>query len=216
MHFFVHYHHQLLFQNFHPIEQFFVYAFFFFFLFFKIISFFTIHPPTKEKNHLVDILSHTNTHFCDKHIVNMLNAIQSTGPALQIEVVSPEIRGEGSKRYVDYTVKVQTTLAIFEQNESVVHRRYSEFEWLHNELEQSDTKMVVPPLPEKAWQRQLPFRRNSNFFQDDFIEERRRGLETFINKIATHPLAQNERALHFFLFEPEFDLTKYVRGKMRH
>lgn len=145
----------------------------------------------------------------------MLNAIHSTGPALQIEVVSPEIRGEGSKRYVDYTVKLQTTLPIFDLNESIVHRRYSEFEWLHKELEQSDTKMVVPPLPEKAWQRQLPFRKNSNLFQDDFIEERRKGLEQFINKVAAHPLAQNERALHFFLLEPEIDLTKYIRGKMK-
>jgi len=145
----------------------------------------------------------------------MLNAVQSTGPALQIEVTSPEIRGEGSKRYVDYTVKVQTTLPIFDQNESVVHRRYSQFEWLHKELEQSNTKMVVPSLPNKAWQRQLPFRKDNNFFQDDFIEERRKGLEAFINKIASHPLAQNERALHVFLFDPEIDLTRYVRGKIK-
>jgi sorting nexin-3/12 len=150
-----------------------------------------------------------------KHIVNMLNAIQSTGPTLQIEVTSPEILGEGSKRYVDYTVKVQTTLPIFERSESVVHRRYSQFEWLHKELEQSNMKIVVPSLPDKAWQRQLPFRKKSNLFEEDFIEERRQGLEAFINKIASHPLAQNERALHVFLFDPEIDLTRYVRGKVK-
>jgi sorting nexin-3/12 len=145
----------------------------------------------------------------------MLNAIQSTSPAIQIEVVSPEIRGEGSKRYVIYTVKVQTTLPIFDLNESVVQRRYSQFEWLHKELEQSDTKILVPPLPDKAWQRQLPFRKNSDAFQDDFIEERRRGLEIFINKVASHPLAQSERALHVFLFEPDIDLSKYIRGRVK-
>ncbi|CAF1113123.1 unnamed protein product [Rotaria sp. Silwood1] len=145
----------------------------------------------------------------------MLNAVQSREPAIQIEVTSPEVRGEGSKRYVDYTVKVKTTLPIFSQNESVVHRRYSEFEWLHKELENADTKIAVPSLPDKAWQRQLPFRKDNGLFQDDFIEERRQGLETFINKIAAHPLAQNERALHVFLFEPEIDLTKYVRGKIK-
>ncbi|CAF0840483.1 unnamed protein product [Rotaria sp. Silwood1] len=145
----------------------------------------------------------------------MLNAVQSREPAIQLEVTSPEVRGEGSKRYVDYTVKVKTTLPIFSQNESVVHRRYSEFEWLHKELENADTKIAVPPLPDKAWQRQLPFRKDNGLFQDDFIEERRQGLETFINKIAAHPLAQNERALHVFLFEPEIDLTKYVRGKIK-
>ncbi|CAF2987009.1 unnamed protein product [Rotaria socialis] len=145
----------------------------------------------------------------------MLNAVPSKDPALQIEVTSPEIRGIGSKRYVDYTVKVKTTLPVFSQHESVIHRRYSDFEWLHNELESADTKIAVPHLPDKAWQRQLPFRKDNGLFQDDFIEERRQGLEAFINKIAAHPLAQNERALHVFLFEPEIDLTKYVRGKIK-
>ncbi|CAF1058726.1 unnamed protein product [Rotaria sordida] len=145
----------------------------------------------------------------------MLNAVQSKEAAIQVEVTSPEIRGVGSKRYVDYTVKVKTTLPIFSQNESVIHRRYSDFEWLHKELENADTKIAVPSLPDKAWQRQLPFRKDDGLFQDDFIEERRQGLESFINKIATHPLAQNERALHVFLFEPEIDLTKYVRGKIK-
>ncbi|CAF1213162.1 unnamed protein product [Rotaria sp. Silwood1] len=146
----------------------------------------------------------------------MLNAYASSESALQIEVISPEIRGVGSKRYVDYTVKTKTTLPIFHQTESIVHRRYSDFEWLHKELEQADTKIVVPSLPDKAWQRQLPFRNDNGLFQDDFIEERRRGLEIFINKIAAHPLAQNERALHVFLLEPEIDLKKYVRGKIKH
>lgn len=145
----------------------------------------------------------------------MLTALPSTGPAIQIEVTSPEIRGEGSKRYVEYTVKVQTTLPIFELSESIVHRRYSQFEWLHKELERSSSKMAVPSLPEKAWSRQLPFRKNNDSFQDDFIEERRRGLEEFINKVAAHPLAQNERALHFFLFEADIDLSRYVPGKMK-
>lgn len=144
----------------------------------------------------------------------MLTAISSTGPAIQVEVTTPEIRGEGSKRYVDYTVKVQTSLPIFELGESIVHRRYSQFEWLHKELERSSAKMLVPPLPEKAWQRQLPFMKNDPF-QEDFIEERRRGLEDFINKVAAHPLAQNERALHVFLFEPEIDLSRYTPGKMK-
>jgi sorting nexin-3/12 len=43
-------------------------------------------------------------------------------------------------------------------------------------------KIVVPFLPSKAWQRQLPFRNDEGIFDDDFIEERRKGLEQFINK----------------------------------
>lgn len=145
----------------------------------------------------------------------MLDQYNSSEPKLQIEVVSPEVRGEGSKRYVQYTVKMKTTLPVFPITESTVLRRYSEFEWLHKELERSDAHLAVPPLPQKAWQRQLPFRKDNGLFQDEFIEERRRGLEVFINKVAAHPLAQNERALHVFLLEPEIDLSKYVRGKVK-
>jgi sorting nexin-3/12 len=42
--------------------------------------------------------------------------------------------------------------------------------------------MNVPSLPDKAWSRQLPFRKDNGIFEEEFIEERRRGLEDFINK----------------------------------
>lgn len=145
----------------------------------------------------------------------MLTGYSSAEPSLQIEVVTPEIRVEGSKKFVQYMVKVKTTLPIFPQTESIVQRRYSEFEWLHNELERADVHMTVPKLPDKAWKRQLPFQKDNGLFQDEFIEERRRGLEIFINKVSSHPLAQTERALHMFLFDPQIDLAKYVRGRVK-
>ncbi|XP_063026512.1 sorting nexin-12 isoform X1 [Melospiza melodia melodia] len=107
----------------------------------------------------------------------------------------------------------QTNLPIFKLKESCVRRRYSDFEWLKNELER-DSKIVVPPLPGKALKRQLPFRGDEGIFEESFIEERRQGLEQFINKIAGHPLAQNERCLHMFLQEETID-RNYVPGKVR-
>ena len=44
-------------------------------------------------------------------------------------------------------------------------------------------QIVVPPLPGKAWKRQMPFRSDDGIFEEDFIEERRKGLESFINKL---------------------------------
>lgn len=75
-------------------------------------------------------------------------------------------------------------------------------------------QIVVPALPGKAWKRQMPFRGDDGLFDENFIEERRKGLESFINKIAGHPLAQNERCLHMFLQEPTID-KNYVPGKIR-
>ncbi len=86
--------------------------------------------------------------------------------------------------------------------ESSVRRRYSDFEWLRNELErdskvgddnqffsiwhtvhrESPPQIVVPPLPSKALKRQLPFRNDDGIYEEGFIEERRSGLEGFINK----------------------------------
>lgn len=75
-------------------------------------------------------------------------------------------------------------------------------------------QIVVPALPGKAWKRQFPFRGDDGLFEESFIEERRKGLENFINKIAGHPLAQNERCLHMFLQEAHID-RNYVPGKIR-
>ena len=45
---------------------------------------------------------------------------------------------------------------MFKLKDSKVRRRYSEFAWLREELER-ESKVVVPPLPNKALGRQLPF-----------------------------------------------------------
>uniref|UniRef100_A0A8D2NTE3 Sorting nexin 12 n=1 Tax=Zosterops lateralis melanops TaxID=1220523 RepID=A0A8D2NTE3_ZOSLA len=121
--------------------------------------------------------------------------------------------GIQSNLQINCFASLQTNLPIFKLKESCVRRRYSDFEWLKNELER-DSKIVVPPLPGKALKRQLPFRGDEGIFEESFIEERRQGLEQFINKIAGHPLAQNERCLHMFLQEETID-RNYVPGKVR-
>ena len=47
-------------------------------------------------------------------------------------------------------------------------------------------QIVVPPLPGKAWKRQMPFRGDDGIFEEDFIEDRRKGLEIFVNKYVMH------------------------------
>ncbi|MBN3273844.1 SNX12 protein, partial [Polyodon spathula] len=145
---------------------------------------------------------------------------------LEIDVFNPQTIGVGRTRYTTYELRMRTNLPIFKMKDSCVRRRYSDFEWLKNELER-DSKIVVPPLPGKALKRQLPFRGDEGIFEESFIEERRVGLEQFINnkpclclsvcflcRIAGHPLAQNERCLHMFLQEETID-RNYVPGKVR-
>nr|CDS30997.1 sorting nexin [Hymenolepis microstoma] len=131
---------------------------------------------------------------------------------LEIDVCNPQIHGEAGNRYVDYEVKMKTNLPVFQFSESSVRRRYRDFDWLRCELDR-ESKIIVPKLPGKAWKRMLPLRADDGLFDRDFIETRRRGLEEFINKVAGHPLVQNEKCLHMFLQSDLID-RNYKSGRI--
>uniref|UniRef100_UPI003AAEB19A sorting nexin-3 isoform X2 n=1 Tax=Centroberyx gerrardi TaxID=166262 RepID=UPI003AAEB19A len=135
---------------------------------------------------------------------NLNDAYGPPSNFLEIDVSNPETVGVGRARFTTYEIRLK---------ESRVRRRYSDFEWLRAELER-ESKVVVPPLPGKALIRQLPFRGDDGIFDDSFIEERRQGLEQFLNKVAGHPLAQNERCLHMFLQDESVDKS-YTPSKVR-
>ena len=70
-------------------------------------------------------------------------------------------------------------------------------------------------LPGKAFGKQFSLlAKDDGIFEADFIEERRQGLEEFINSVAGHPLVQNEMCLHSFLQEKILDKEGYVPGKI--
>lgn len=74
--------------------------------------------------------------------------------------------------------------------------------------------LQVPKLPDKALYRQMPWvSEKDGMFAPDFIEERRDGLEVFLNKVAGHPLAQKEKCLHMFLLDEHID-KDYTPGKI--
>lgn len=148
-----------------------------------------------------------------KKKMDLQDAYSEPANFLEIEVCDAQTHGFGRKRFSDYEVKMKTNLPVFRLKHSSVRRRYSDFEWLRAELER-DSKVVVPALPGKAINRLLPFRNDDGIFDSGFIEERRRGLEIFVNKVAGHPLAQNEKSLHQFLQEPNID-RNYTPGKVR-
>ena len=86
--------------------------------------------------------------------------------------------------------------------------------WLREEVERS-VAIVVPPMPPKAIFKQLPFiNADDGIFEPDFIEERREGLEQFINSVARHPLVQDEKGLHAFLLSDKLDKSNFVPGKV--
>ena len=70
-------------------------------------------------------------------------------------------------------------------------------------------------LPGKAFGKQVPLlAKDDGIFEAEFIEDRRQGLEEFINSVAGHPLVQNEKCLHQFLQQKVLDKEGYVPGKI--
>ncbi|XP_039289971.1 LOW QUALITY PROTEIN: sorting nexin-4 [Nilaparvata lugens] len=80
----------------------------------------------------------------------------------------------------------------------MVWRRYTEFEQLRTYLETIYPWTIVPPLPEKratfTWEN-TP----SDTFDPDFIDRRRAGLETFLHRVADHPVLCNDPLVVSFL-----------------
>ena len=144
--------------------------------------------------------------------VDLDDAYAQPANFLEIEVHDPQTQGIGNVRFTEYQVTTRTNLPVFSKRECSVRRRYSDFEWLRSEL-QRDVKIVVPPMPGKSLMRQIPFRNDDGIFEPEFIENRRRGLEQFINKLAGHPLAQNENALKMFLLEEVIDRDFNPHGR---
>lgn len=65
----------------------------------------------------------------------------------------------------------QTNIPAFKLKQSAVRRRYSDFEWFRDVLERESTRVNIPPLPGKVF---------TNRFADEVIEQRREGLERFL------------------------------------
>ena len=78
-----------------------------------------------------------------------------------------------------------------------VLRRYSDFLWLYETLSMNNPGVVVPPVPDKN-----TFGR----FAEDFVQQRRLGLQKCIQKIANHPVLQKDTDLKMFLESDTFAL----------
>ncbi|KAA0157256.1 hypothetical protein FNF27_04981 [Cafeteria roenbergensis] len=100
---------------------------------------------------------------------------------LDIRVGEPQTQGDGRAPYTTYKiVSSQRGIERFEQSTFEVVRRYSDFDWLRKRLLMVAPTVAVPPLPPKDG---LPVKN----FHDEFIESRNRGLQRFVDRIASHP-----------------------------
>ncbi|KAI8613996.1 sorting nexin-3, partial [Chytriomyces sp. MP71] len=122
---------------------------------------------------------------------------------LEVEVRNPQIQGTGRSQYVDYEIVCRNNIPAFKLKQSVVRRRYSDFEWFREALERETTKVNIPALPGKVF---------TNRFSDEVIESRRAGLERFLQIVTGHPLLQTgSKILGVFIQEtdPNFNRDSF-------
>ncbi|KAL0085004.1 sorting nexin-3 [Phycomyces blakesleeanus] len=120
---------------------------------------------------------------------------------LEVEVRNPHTHGFGRKLYTDYEIVCRTNIPAFKMKQSLVRRRYRDFEWFRDVLERESTRVTIPSLPGKVF---------TNRFSDDVIEQRREGLERFLQIVAGHPLLQTgSKVLVAFIQDPNFSREAY-------
>ncbi|EGG20340.1 hypothetical protein DFA_07464 [Cavenderia fasciculata] len=118
-------------------------------------------------------------------------------------IVSDPVRTDD---YISYKITTQTTFPEYSQRDFTVRRRYKEFVNLREHLKQ---KLSEKPKAIKFGElHQLPGNNLSSLFgqgrfEPEFIEERRKGLEQFLNSIANHNFFRFIPFLHKFLQDGE-------------
>lgn len=130
---------------------------------------------------------------------------QASKPIFNIQVGDPHTVGNAASSHTVYSVMTQTTSKAYMNPNFTVTRRYRDFLWLYERLHDNNPGVVVPPPPEKQ---------AMGRFDTNFIESRRMALERMINKIAGHPILQNDGDLKTFLESESFNVAiKHHTGK---
>ncbi|XP_013380502.1 sorting nexin lst-4 isoform X2 [Lingula anatina] len=114
-------------------------------------------------------------------------------------VASPkkESKFKGMKSFIAY--QITPTFSGIQ-----VSRRYKQFDWLHKRLEIKFPCIVVPPLPDK----QVTGR-----FEEEFIQERMRQLQEWIDRLVKHPVvSRSETFIHFLTTTDE---KQWKQGKRK-
>jgi hypothetical protein len=77
--------------------------------------------------------------------------------------------------------------------------RYSEFESLRENLLKLYPTLIIPPIPSKQSISDYAVKQSKAKEDASMIAQRKRMLQTFLNRLARHPILSNEHVFHRFL-----------------
>ncbi|KAF9648877.1 hypothetical protein BDM02DRAFT_3155531 [Thelephora ganbajun] len=110
---------------------------------------------------------------------------------VEILIVDAQKTSVGSNSpYITYVIRAG--------NHEARHR-YSEFESLRTHLVKLYPTLIIPPIPSKNTIGDYAVKQSKAKEDAVLIARRKRMLQTFLNRIARHPILSNERVFHRFL-----------------
>ncbi|KDR67973.1 hypothetical protein GALMADRAFT_257496 [Galerina marginata CBS 339.88] len=132
--------------------------------------------------------AHTNykTDFCCAR-----DRVLHSGEDVEILIVDAQKTSlNSSSPYITYVIKTGNTEA---------RHRYSEFESLRENLARLYPTLIVPPIPSKQTIGDYAVKQGKAKEDATLIARRKRLLQTFLNRVARHPIISNEHVFHRFL-----------------
>ncbi|ELU06895.1 hypothetical protein CAPTEDRAFT_21975 [Capitella teleta] len=132
------------------------------------------------------------------------NVTETDVKDLFVVVDNPEKHTTAMESYITFRVTSKTTRSDYESSEFQVRRRYNDFIWLRQRLEETQPTLLVPPLPEKHSLKRF------DRFNQEFVHMRMRALHIFMSRLAEHPVLSFNKNFQTFLTakQSEFQAAK--------
>lgn len=165
-------------------------------------SFVSSDPFTQDEGHKAPPPPYESVVMNDGEVPSAAGRARQVSAAsksdFQITVTDPVKHGDGVAAYVSYKVQSRTTLEQYKKKENEVIRRFRDFAWLHSKLQEQNRGIIIPPLPEKNVVQKYQM-------TAEFIEQRRKALQVYVNRVAAHPTLEGSTVLQNFLEASEED-----------
>uniref|UniRef100_A0A0P6FKS1 Sorting nexin-30 n=4 Tax=Daphnia magna TaxID=35525 RepID=A0A0P6FKS1_9CRUS len=126
---------------------------------------------------------------------------------LQVLLDQPQKHVTPFETYISYQISTKTRRIEFEKQNYVVRRRYSDFEWLKNQLSVCYPTLIIPPLPEKH-----SLFEQIDRYDRDFITSRMLLLHRFLNRLADHPVLSCDKKYQAFLIDTPVEFSTFKKS----
>ncbi|KAJ3994937.1 hypothetical protein F5050DRAFT_1770750 [Lentinula boryana] len=117
--------------------------------------------------------------------------ILHSGEDIEILITDAQKTSVGAASpYITYVIQTGNTES---------RHRYSEFESLRSSLVKLYPTLIIPPIPSKQTLGDYAVKQGKAKEDASMIARRKRMLQTFLNRLARHPILSNEHVFHRFL-----------------